>query len=121
MSDALFTVKNVIRPMNVWQFDETQATELPSTDRGNSSQGFLSLPEEVEEAFEDAGFKISVVNSNKWDTDADGKFFRVGSVIEATVFPRYRTGDDVTVVHGQYVGLLPGGELTIIEPENVLP
>lgn len=110
-----FAVKKVVQPMKVWQFDETQVTPLPDNEH------FYRLPVEVEQAFEDAGYSVIIVNSQEWGIDENQNFVHKGAAIEATITFRNNSRLRATVTHGQYVAFGPDGEITVVAAEDVLP
>lgn len=109
-----FVTKKVVVPMNVWQFDETQVTPVPD------NKSFLNLPEEVEQAFNDAGYSVIVVNAQQWDLNGNFDVVYKGQAIEATVTFRNNSRLNATVRHGQYIAFKANGEVAVLESEDVL-
>jgi len=108
-----FSVKKVVQPLAVWQFDETTVTPV-----GNS--GYFEFPEEVQAAFMNIGYEFSIIASQKWAYEENGTLVHKGSVIETTVYPDRDLSRAVTVTHGQYVAILPNGDLTVLSAEDIL-
>lgn len=97
--NGVFKEELIMRKFTTWAFDERLVTPIEGTNR------FYAVSDEVESAFYELGYKISVHERAIWKNDDKGRFTQVGTVKEVNLW-RHSTIEDeenITLVHGEKV------------------